>query len=426
MKKLMKKALTVAAVFCILCIGTNTFAEYEKESAIFSIDFDESDSTPEFQWTNDNNSVKDASVVPVNGEAELTRTAFSGRGPVLKLKTPINVSNNTNLFVEMRFRQNLSKTLSADKPLLKWTGSTANYFAAVYCYEGKLCYGKGNGDSAKKTSLNTDYEILGNEWYTLRMHIYNKEKQMSVEIIPDDSELPVYDENYAIEHGYDFKQPLMWYNLDTLSQLNLPYTGDLGNTNLDYIHVWDEDFKVTKTQFADKSENIPADTDFSVTFSNIPKESSLKNITVKDSKNNSIPYEVSIDGKTANLYFLTGLKYNEDYIVNIPSTVVDENNEAVREKNISFKTELPVLYIGMVNSHITQGKASTSVFISNNGVTDKEYSILNVLYDDSGKVVKMTNERFKIKAGEEATLESKTESDGAVTVKGYLWDGISL
>ena len=423
-KLLRRISLTIFAF--IIIAGMNAYAEYEKESAIFSLDFDETDNAPSFKWSNDNNSLSDVEVIPENGIVELKSSDFSGRAPVIKLDSRIDVSKKKNLYLEVRLKQNTDEQLSGGKPFLKWTGSSGNYFASIYCRDGNLYYGKGNQDNPSNASLKTDYTILGNEWYTIRMHIYNQEKKVSVEIIPDNEELPVYNEEYAAEKGYEFIQPLMWYNLDYLASLSLPYLPEFGNTSLDYIHIWDDDFKVIKSSISNGENDVPADSEMTLTFSSIPRESSLNNIYVRDSKNNNVPYEVKLNGKDAELFFNAGLKYNEDYTVTVPATVVNENNETLSETVYKFKTEFPALYIDTIQSTITEGTAKTSVFISNNGTEDKEYYILNLLYDEENNLVKMTNEKFVIAAGEEKTITSETVGEDAVTVSGYLWDGIDF
>ena len=428
---LMKKTkilrrLTAILLVGVIFAGVSVFAEYEKESAIFSLDFDETDNAPSFKWSNDNNSLENGEVIPENGIASLISADFKGRAPVIKIDSKIDVSKKKNLFFEVRLKLNTEKSLTSGKPFLKWTGSSGNYFASIYCSEGKLFYGKGNSDNPKNASLKTDYEIYANEWYTFRMHIYNQEKKVSVVVIPDNKDLPVYDEAYASEKGYEYIQPLMWYNLDYLASISLPYLPDFENVSLDYIHIWDEDFKVSKTSIKDGQNDVAADSEMILSFSSAPRESTLKNIYVRDSKNNDVPYEITLEENEAEIFFKAGLKYNENYTVTLPAGIVNENNEPLQETAFSFTTELPPLYIGEVQSSLMADTAKTSVFISNNGVESKEYFILNILYDENNNLLKMTNEKFVIAAGEEKTLISETDSMGAVTIKGYLWDGMDF
>ena len=406
--------------------GAPAFAEYSPEIALFAAEFEDGDDrtnwaiqpasgTYNYDFAFDD-LISDG-VITVNPQV-----ISYGRFTVPFIN-PIHVSGNESVFFEIRLKHkypagNVSAdgTVPADNQFLMIQDSHQNNRVCIgITNTGVIAY----GGTPENFEYTTDYKIYNDTWYTIRATMNFASGVVSLYITDDG--------------GNEFEGPeaKLSYGL-TLTDIYYIYTPRQltrdQETSIDYIRLWDNSYKVSDISINDGAEDVPADTGVSVKFMSAPENSSLKNITLKDEDANIVPMEITQDGSSVDLYFPAGLKYDEKYTLTIPETVKNEEGVGVTPKEISFTTEPPAFRIGTLNTTVNGSLGKTTAEVLNNGTDDRDVCILTVVYNELNEAVKMTNQRFTVKAGTEETISADIDLSGISSpyVKAYVWDGVKI
>ena len=139
-------------------------------------------------------------------------------------------------------------------------------------------------------------------------------------------------------------------------------------------------------------------------------------------------YEVTADGKSTELFFSAGLKFNEEYTVNIPDTIKNSAGDSILARSLSFTTESPIFSTGTPEVNVSGNTANISLNVTNNGIIDHKICVLTVVYDQQNKVVRMVNNTFEIPVGMNDVVTSTVDVTGISSpyVKAYVWNGVNI
>ena len=424
--KIMGLLLMIAAAVCITSIAVFAEdAEFNEYNKIFSVEFEDGDDRSFWRALGADGSVKsfDFDSAIIDGALKLTPMTISyGKFRAEFSDNPIHLKNVTSVCWETRLKFNYPQgslradgTIPNDTQMLIMQDFDQNHRAVVAVNNGVLAY----GGTPENQEFHSDYKMYNNTWYTIRAKMNFATGYMSVYIV---------DEN-GIE--YSGPEAKLAYGLT----LNDIYFADFPRqlisnqeTYIDYIRVWDGRFQLLDTSIADGEENVPADTSLSMNFSDTPTEQTLSEIIVTDSDGNAVPYEVTADGKSTELFFSAGLKFNEEYTVNIPDTIKNSAGDSILARSLSFTTESPIFSTGTPEVNVSGNTANISLNVTNNGIIDHKICVLTVVYDQQNKVVRMVNNTFEIPVGMNDVVTSTVDVTGISSpyVKAYVWNGVNI
>ena len=433
----MKKFGVMSAVCIAAAVMLASFsvcAEYSTDNALFSAEFEAGDDRTNWRMTGANGKeianfdydgvIRDGALTinPMSVSYGRFMVAFSDSDfkPTDTL-VPIDVAGKKKIMWETRIRIDMPQsginadgTLKTDNQILILQDYHQNYRVYIAVRDGFLAY----GGTEAKSEIITDYKVYSGKWYTIKAAADFERGRMSM-YVTDGEGNDYSGEEAALSYGL---------TLGNIHRIYFPRQLTGGETTyIDYVRLWDEGFKLIKTSVANGADNVAADTGFRAEFSDVPSAASLENITVCDSEGNTVPAEITADAKAAELYFTAGLKYGEEYIVTIPSTVLNTEGESLSESKVKFMTEPTPFGTVDLQTDVSSGKAMVSVRAYNNGTAKRTVSILTAVYDN-GTLVKMTSRTFDVDTGEDKWISCETDVSGAAnpTVKAYLWDGISV
>lgn len=419
-------AVVVAALASLALCSASVYAEYNEQTKLYAAEFDGNDDSS--LWVHVNSGGKDTAldVNTLVSDGALVTTNMSASYGHIKFdftkKDPqyIMLKEKEKIVWQTRMKFETDSVVN-DDGTIKWNdskwmylfGESTNYMGIVSIVNGKIGYGGTQTTPAYKS----DYGIYPGKWYTITAYVNMKGKRMAVTV--DDGEGNIFEgEEASLAYGLNFD----------LYSISLPRNLVPGiTTYVDYVRLWDEGFKLTKTSVTDGSKGVFADTGFSAEFSGKVKAASLNYITVKDSEGNEVPKEITASETKADIFFPAGLKYDEEYTVTIPNTVVSEEGEAVDLTEITFTTEPAPFKTGSLTTSLNGDECVTELDVVNNGASDKDICILTVVYEEN-TVVKMVSEKITVTAGTEGTVKSTVDVTGITNpkVKAYLWNGLNI
>ena len=424
--KIMGLLLMIAEAVCITNIAVFAEdAEFNEFNKLFSVEFEDGDDRSFWRILGADGSVKtfDFDSAITDSSLKLTpNTASYGKFRAEFSDNPIHVENITSVYWETRLKFNYPEgslrsdgTLPNDTQMFILQDFHQNHRVCIAIYNGALAY----GGTPENPGLFTDYKMYNNTWYTIRAMMNFNTNVVSVYIV-DENGNEYSGSETQFSYGEEIKDI---YFVDFPRQL-------IANqeTYIDYIRVWDGRFQLYDTSISDGEENVPADASLSMNFSDIPVEQTLTGIVVTDSDGNSVPYEVTANDKSAELFFSAGLKFNEEYTVNIPDTIKNSAGDSMIARSFSFVTESPIFSTGVPNVNVSGNNAQISVDVTNNGTTNKEICVLTVVYDQQNKVAKMVNNTFEIPVGMNDAVTATVDVTGISSpyVKAYVWNGVNI
>jgi len=423
-----KKLIVGAAIFALSAMQAFSAMadmpeERKPEDAIFYAEFDGNDDTSLWaKYTVGGDFKGYATVGKVENGNLITEpgtTSFGSWGVYYGLGSDayqIPVSSKSIMF-EMKFKV---EGKVADSTIWRVYGRRTSFgetdnidFADMYIKNGKI----GCGDRTGVT-VDTGIPVELGKWYTIKSRMDFSGKKVYTDITDESGVTKSFTSNFT--WGIEFKN-ITCFTLHRNDVAGVKYITD-------YVCLWNDGFAVKGFSVEDGAENVRNDADIDISFTAIPKTQTLDNIVVEDEDGEFVGTEITLDGKTAKVYFPLGLRYNKTYTVTVPNTVVNANDEAVSEKSVTFTTEARPFEMGEIEKRISEDKVSAELKVRNNTTQDKKFYLLIMVYDEEGTLVKMGNIEGNVAKNTESTVSGELDVSGlnVVDVKTYIWNGIII
>ncbi len=197
------------------------------------------------------------------------------------------------------------------------------------------------------------------------------------------------------------------------------------------VKVSDGSFKIMSLNVSE-NDVVPIDKDIIFKLNGAADESTLNNISVMCGED-SVTYEISKNesGEYV-MYFPYGLSYNTDYVLTIPKTVLsDGDGLSLYERVVNFKTEMHPYYVKNIALSATDLSGKTSVSLNGTFVNymsaDVDSSVIVLIYNTSGEIVKSYYKLHTATKGGESTVSDTIDLSGttnAKTAKIYVWNNL--
>lgn len=397
--------------------------ERKPDDSIFFAEFDGEDDTSLWAKFNVGGSFQNYSTVGKieNGflSTEPGNTAFGRWGVYFgtgndAYRVPVT-NNNINLEIKFKVEGKI-----ADTTIWQMNGRRVEYsendnidFADMYIKNGKI----GCGDRTGVTA-DTGITVELGKWYIIKSRISFADRKVYTDIIDEEGTVKSYTSSFTWEIAFE---NITQFTLHKNDASGVKYVTD-------YVCLWDDSFGVKEISIKDGEDNVRIDTDIDIKFSDLPKTESLENITIVDEIGELIDAEITLNGKTANVYFPLGLRYNKTYTLSVPKSVVNENGDAAAEKSITFTTEQKSFIIGEIKENVTTNKVEANVTVKNGTMQDKILYLLIMAYDEDGTLIKMDNIRGEALKGSETVISGEIDVTGlnVSDVKTYVWNGVNV
>lgn len=416
-------------LFCVNCLAKMPEGERPtKDSIVFSAEFDGGDDTSlwaRFDGGGSFNAKKSDWKLTEGGDeinTTPTNTSF-GRWGVYwgEGDDAVKVDqSNEKVYVAFRFKISGTKDVSGlNSSIFKINGKCYNPtntlenkgIVQMGVKNGTLTYGDESSDTE------SDYEISLDTWYSVKMNLNYKTKKASAEI--DDGNGNTKSLTWSFLWGVPF---------ENITQLAGPANLNTAFTfSLDYMYLWDESFKLSNSNVKNNDKNVRSDASVELEF-NMPIRTGTAQQGIKVYRgNDEIETEITENGKKVNVYFPTGLLYSTEYEIKIDETVGSGDGNQAAPESIVFETEEAPYVIGEVKTSLTGGIAKAQAAVRNETGKEKESWLLLLVYDGDGKLIKLLNEKKAITSADK-TISAQVDVSalGAVSVKGYVWNGLEI
>lgn len=388
-----------------------------EEEVLFFDDFDE------YTWT--------ASPTVTASDSWVTFDTLSGKTITVEKNFEKDASNIGEITIEYKLRfedgaENIANTYSmptiagksqaADKETIYIGGITSKRF---------LFYHK-TGNIAK-------YAIKPNMDYIIKAIInYHK----------DSFEVAIYEEGN--DEPVQIHKDMKPREIKDLSSLKLgKITMSIPKNvviKMDYMKISSTGLNL-KSIAPDMSKMIRTDSSISLEFSHELQEDTLNAIKVIDKNGKEVLSEVKLDKddkKKCEIYFKGGLEYDASYTLQISDGLMSVDGKEFGGLEKTFNTEKSpffvnsVLYYNENNEKISSDSLmgvkvlTNSVFISNSAGNEKTVTVLNLIYGEDDKLLRLYNSGITAEnADKEYTIDMDlSDISQASYVKTYIWDSL--
>lgn len=166
---------------------------------------------------------------------------------------------------------------------------------------------------------------------------------------------------------------------------------------------------------------------FSYTNTLSPVRSDAVTVT-KSGTDETVPFEISVDGKTLKLYF-SDLEPDTQYNAELSGQIYDSAGQQTdSEVQYSFKTAAEGLSVGkpVFDSDLLPsagGQVNISVQVKNNEDVGRSAALVAAQYDINGAMLDLTEAKQSFEAGEGDTLNAGIEiKDGTIAIRAFVCD----
>lgn len=390
---------------------------YAEEEVLFFDDFDE------YTWT--------ASPTVTASDSWVTFDTLSGKTITVEKNIEKDASNIGEITIEYKLRfeegaENISstysmptitgKSLAADKETIYVAGISQKRF---------LFYHK-SGNIAK-------YALKPNMDYLVRAIINYHKNSFEVAIYEDGNDVPV-----------QIHKDMNPREIKDLSSLQLgKITMSIPKNvviKMDYMKISSTGLNL-KSIAPDMSKMIRTDSSISLEFSHELQEDTLNAIKVVDKNGKEVLSEVKQDKddkKKCEIYFKGGLEYDASYTLQISDGLMSVDGKEFGGLEKTFNTEKSpffvnsVLYYNENDEKISSDSLAgvkvltNSVFISNSAGKEKTVTVLNLIYGEDDKLLKLYNSKITAEnSDKEYTIDMDlSDISQASYVKTYIWDSL--
>lgn len=409
----MKKIIFIfSALIFVISASVSAHAEGE---VLFQEDFDE------YTWTN-------ASKVNISdGWAEFDAT--SG-GFTVEKNIDVAAENLTEISIEykLRFEESIDNVDNS------WTfprviGESAKdaeeeiYSAGIYVK--RFLFYKNGGNIA-------NYYFQPDLDYVIKANLNYSKNKFSVEIYEEGTEEAVQTHNL---------EPQAITDITTMKIKTVRFAVPKGaKVKVDYIKVLSTGLRL-KEVTPSLANKVRTDSSLKLLFSDELDAATLSGIKVSDENGNAVVCDIiqdEEDKKLYEIYFPAGLLYDTSYKLSVSNEVKSISGKEFGAYEKEFITEaLPfyirsVLYYNENNKKIAADALSgvisltNLILFSNNSGMEKQVTVLNLIYDENNRLLKLDNTVQTVEKGSNKYTISIDLADieNASYVKTYIWDSV--
>ena len=379
------------------------------------------DEFSEYTWTNNKN------VTVENGW--VTFDATNG-GFTVEKNVGADMANTTELEIEYKLRfeesvENVDNTWTFPRLIGKSTKDDEEEIYSAGIYVKRFLFYRNEGNIAQ-------YNFLPDLDYVIKAKLNYIKNTFDVEIYEEGIETPVQ------------KHALVPQNITDMTTMKLNvvrFAVPKGSKiSIDYIKVLSTGLRMQEIT-PSISKKVRTDSSFYLTFSHELDKETLSAIKVLDEDKNEVVCDIipdAEDNKKYEIYFPAGLLYNKKYTLSVSDGLKSIDGKEAGGYEEDFTTEKAPFSIDSVlyyNQHSKKISAETLsgvttltnlLTVTNNSGMDKNIRVLNLIYDENNRLLKIDNTELTIEnKGTRYRIDMDlTETENASYVKTYIWDSI--
>jgi len=408
----MKKIIFLVSALLMMSAVAVAHAEGE---VVFQEEFDE------YTWTSNKNvSVQDGWVT------------FDGTtgGFTVEKTVGADMANTTELEIEYKLKfeesvDNVDNSWTFPRFIGKSDKDSEEEIYSAGIYVKRFLFYKNGGNIAQ-------YNFLPDLEYVIKAKLNYIKDTFDVEIYEEGIETPV--QKHALTPQLITDMTTMKFNI---ARFAVPKGTKV---SVDYIRVYSTGLRL-KEVTPNTNKKVRTDSSIQLTFSHELNEDTLSAIKVFDENDNEVLCDIKPDdenNKKYEIYFPAGLLYDKKYKLSLSDELRSVEGKEMGSYEEAFTTEKSpfsidsVLYYNQENKKISKDALSgvtnltNLLIVTNNSGVEKKIRVLNLIYDENDRLLKLENSELIIEDGGTRYRIDMDLADikNVAYVKTHIWNSV--